>query len=140
MLVPLHLQRATDTDWQELMIQGDKGETGSQGDKGDQGVKGDTGQQGIQGDQGEQGVKGDPADIAMTIGLIIGATVFLLLAYIIVNVLAPRGIFKPAKADLSDPPQYMGYRELEEKNQNDVLLQKDIRLRFLIYFYIGMIT
>ena len=81
---------------------------------------------GIQGLQGEQGA---PADIGLTVGIVAGAVLLLIAFYIIINVLAPKGIFKKAGADLSDSKNH--YTEfVEEKHKTDILLQNDLRLRF----------
>ena len=79
---------------------------------------------------GVQGEKGDPADVGLTVGIVVGAAIFLLIAYIVINLLAPKGIFKAAGANLEETKTDRSYHELQEKNQNDIMLTEDIRLRF----------
>ena len=92
------------------------------------------GEQGIQGLKGEEG---SAADIGVTIGIIAIAAVFLLVSYIIINLLAPGGVFRNRNdrgrpgANLKDETyDYIEIDEMDERNKNDVLVSNDIRLRF----------
>ena len=84
-----------------------------------------------------KGEEGSPADIGVTIGIIAIAAVFLLVSYIIINLLAPGGVFRnrnnrggPGANLKNDAYDYVEIEEIEERNKNDVLVSNDIRLRF----------